>query len=191
MTSLMKKKRRMSSSNVLRNIVGCRISQGWKEGNEPVTQWKTIVLGQLPTNPSLYLVKYDGNDSVYGQELYNDDRILNLKVLPPKVRFPQVRDAHLARALVGRAVQHKFKGKDGSEDNWRRLVLAQVPIMKDLFYSTYKKDPALYFYQLLDDYKKGNLHIIPDTPLAEERSRDDSDVLIGNWVQYTKKGGSK
>ena len=191
MTSLMKKKRRMSSSNVLRNIVGCRISQGWKEGNEPVNQWKTIVLGQLPTNPSLYLVKYDGNDSVYGQELYNDDRILNLKVLPPKVRFPQVRDAHLARALVGRAVQHKFKGKDGSEDNWRRVVLAQVPIMKDLFYSTYKKDPALYFYQLLDDYKKGNLHIIPDTPLAEERSGDDSDVLIGNWVQYTRKGGSK
>ena len=191
MTSLMKKRRRMSSSNVLRNIVCCRISQGWKEGNEPVTQWKTIVLGQLPTNPSLYLVKYDGNDSVYGQELYNDDRILNLKVLPPKVRFPQVRDAHLARALVGRAVQHKFKGKDGSEDNWRRVVLAQVPIMKDLFYSTYKKDPALYFYQLLDDYKKGNLHIIPDTPLAEERSGDDSDVLIGNWVQYTKKGGSK
>ena len=191
MTSLMKKKRRMSSSNVLRNIVGCRISQGWKEGNEPVTQWKTIVLGQLPTNPSLYLVKYDGNDSVYGQELYNDDRILNLKVLPPKVRFPQVRDAHLARALVGRAVQHKFKGKDGSEDNWRRVVLAQVPIMKDLFYSTYKKDPALYFYQLLDDYKKGTLHIIPDTPLAEERSGDDSDVLIGNWVQYTRKGGSK
>ena len=191
MTSLMKKKRRMSSSNVLRNIVGCRISQGWKEGNEPVTQWKTIVLGQLPTNPSLYLVKYDGNDSVYGQELYNDDRILNLKVLPPKVRFPQVRDAHLARALVGRAVQHKFKGKDGSEDNWRRVMLAQVPIMKDLFYITYKKDPALYFYHLLDDYKKGNLHIIPDTPLAEERSGDDSDVLIGNWVQYTRKGGSK
>ena len=191
MTSLMKKKRRMSSSNVLRNIVGCRIAQGWKEGNEPVTQWKTIVLGQLPTNPSLYLVKYDGNDSVYGQELYNDDRILNLKVLPPKVRFPQVRDAHLARALVGRAVKHKFKGEVGSEDNWRKVVLAQVPIMKDLFYSTYKKDPALYFYQLLDDYKKGNLHIIPDTPLAEERSGDDSDVLIGNWVQYTRKGGSK
>ena len=181
----------MSSSNVLRNIVGCRISQGWKEGNEPVTQWKTIVLGQLPTNPSLYLVKYDGNDSVYGQELYNDDRILNLKVLPPKVRFPQVRDAHLARALVGRAVQHKFKGKDGSEDNWRSVVLAQVPIMKDLFYITYKKDPALYAYQLLDDYKEGNLHMIPDTPPAEERSGGDSDVLIGNWVQYTRKGGSK
>ena len=181
----------MSSSNVLRNIVGCRISQGWKEGNEPVTQWKTIVLGQLPTNPSLYLVKYDGNDSVYGQELYNDDRILNLKVLPPKVRFPQVRDAHLARALVGRAVQHKFEGKDGSEVNWRGVVLAQVPIMKDLFYITYKKDPALYAYQLLDDYKEGNLHMIPDTPPAEERSGDDSDVLIGNWVQYTRKGGSK
>ena len=191
MTSLKKKSRRKPSSQALGNIVGCRISHGWKEGNEPVTHWKAIILGQLPTNPSLYLVKYDGNDSVYGQELYSDDRILNLKVLPPIVVFPQVRDAHLARALVGRAVQHKFKGKDGSEDNWRRVVLAQVPIMKDLFYITYKKDPALYAYQLLDDYKEGNLHMIPDTPPAEERSGDDSDVLIGNWMQYTRKDGSK
>uniref|UniRef100_A0A8C6GMK8 Uncharacterized protein n=1 Tax=Mus spicilegus TaxID=10103 RepID=A0A8C6GMK8_MUSSI len=175
MTSLLKKRRRKSSSNALRNIVGSRISHSWKEGNEPVTQWKAIVLGQLPTNRSLYLVKYGGIDSVYGQELYSDDRILNLKVLPPNVVFPQVRDAHLARALVGRAVQHKFEGKDGSEDNWRGVVLAQVPIIKDLFYITYKKDPARYAYQLLDDYKEGNLHIIPDTPPA------DSDVLIGNW----------
>ena len=181
----------MSSSNVLRNIVGCRISQGWEEGNEPVTQWKTIVLGQLPTNPSLYLVKYDGNDSVYVQELYNDDRILNLKVLPPKVRFPQVRDAHLTRALVGRAVQHKFKGKDGSEDNWSGMVLAQVPFLQDYFYISYKKDPVLYVYQLLDDYKEGNLHIIPETPLAEARSGDDNDFLIGTWVQYTRDDGSK
>jgi hypothetical protein len=81
MTSLMKKRRRMSSSNVLRNIVGCRISQGWKEGNEPVTQWKTIVLGQLPTNPSLYLVKYDGIDSIYELEFHVDERILNIKFL--------------------------------------------------------------------------------------------------------------
>lgn len=71
------------------------------------------------------------------------------------------------------------------------LVLAQVPIMKDLFYITYKKDPALYAYQLLDDYKEGNLHMIPDTPPAEERSGGDSDVFIGNWVQYTRKDGSK
>ncbi|XP_011248184.1 Y-linked testis-specific protein 1-like [Mus musculus] len=191
MSSLMKKRRRKSSSNTLRHIVGCRISHSWKEGNEPVTQWKAIVLDQLPTNPSLYLVKYDGIDSIYGLELYSDDRILNLKVLPPIVVFPQVRDAHLARALVGRAVQHKFEGKDGSEVNWRGVVLAQVPIMKDLFYITYKKDPALYAYQLLDDYKEGNLHMIPDTPPAEERSGDDSDVLIGNWVEYTRKDGSK
>ena len=159
--------------------------------NEPVTHWKAIILGQLPTNPSLYLVKYDGIDSVYGQELHSDERILNLKVLPHKVVFPQVRDVHLASALVGREVQHKFEGKDGSEVNWRGVVLAQVSIMKDLFYITYKKDPALYFYQLLDDYKEGNVHIIPDTPLAEARSVDDSDFLIGTWVQYTRDDGSK
>uniref|UniRef100_A0A8C6HYS7 Y-linked testis-specific protein 1 n=1 Tax=Mus spicilegus TaxID=10103 RepID=A0A8C6HYS7_MUSSI len=191
MTSLKKKRRRKPSSQALRNIVGCRISHGWKEGNAPVTQWKAIVLGQLPTNPSLYLVKYDGIDSVYGQELHSDERILNLKVLPHKVVFPQVRDAHLTSALVGRAVEHKFEGKHGSKENWTGVVLAQVPIMKDWFYITYKKDPVLYVYHLLHDYKEGNLHIILETPPAEVRSDDDSDVLIGKWVHYTRDDGSK
>ena len=84
-----------------------------------------------------------------------------------------------------------LRGKMALRSTGGGLVLAQVPIMKDLFYITYKKDPALYAYQLLDDYKEGNLHMIPDTPPAEERSGDDSDVLIGNWMQYTRKDGSK
>jgi hypothetical protein len=136
-------------------------------------------------------VKYDRIDSVYGQELHSDERILNLNVLSHKVVFPQVRDAHFTSALVGRAVKHKFEGKHGSEENWSGVVLAQVPIMKDWFYITYKKDPVLYIYQLLDDYKEGNLHIIPETLASEVRSGDDSDVLISNWVQYTRDYGSK
>ena len=102
-----------------------------------------------------------------------------------------MRDVHLISALVGREVQHKFESKHGSEENWSGMVLAQVPFLQDYFYISYKKDPVLYVYQLLDDYKEGNLHMIPDTPPAEERSGDDSDVLIGNWVQYTRKDGSK
>ncbi len=71
------------------------------------------------------------------------------------------------------------------------MVLAQVPFLQDYFYISYKKDPVLYVYQLLDDYKEGNLHIIPETPLAEARSGDDNDFLIGTWVQYTRDDGSK
>ena len=111
MSSLMKKRRRKSSSNTLRNIVGCRISHCWKEGNEPVTQWKAIVLDQLPTNPSLYLVKYDGIDSIYGQELYSDDRILNLKVLPPIVVFPQVRMPNLPEPWLAERYNKNLRGK--------------------------------------------------------------------------------
>ncbi|XP_017174357.1 Y-linked testis-specific protein 1-like [Mus musculus] len=191
MTSLKKKSRRKPSSQALGNKVGCRMSHGWKEGNEPATHWKAIILGQLPTNPSFYLVKYDRIDSVYGQELHSDERILNLKVLPHKIVFPQVRDVYLASALVGREVQHKFERKHGSEENWSGMVLAQVPFLKDWFYISYKKDLVLYIYQLLDDYKEGNLHIIPETPLAEARSGDDCDVLIGTWVQYTRDDGSR
>lgn len=145
----------------LENIVGHRISHGWKEGNEPVTQWDAIILYQLPTNPSLYLLKYDGIGCVYGLELHNDERILNLKILPNKVSFPQVTNTHLVNTIVGRAVKHIFDGTNGSKDERRGMVLEEVPIMKTWFYITYMKDPVLYIYDLLDDYIEGNLHIIP------------------------------
>ncbi|XP_036028355.1 Y-linked testis-specific protein 1-like [Onychomys torridus] len=178
-------------SQDLENIVGCRISHGWKEGNEPVTHWKAIVLDQLPTNPSLYLVKYDGIDCVYGLELHSDQRISQLKILPQKVSFPQVRGTHLASTIVGRAVEHEFEDKDGSQNEWRGVVLAQVPITKTWFYITYERDPVLYIYPLLDDYINGNLHIIPEFPPAEVKSEADRNVLLGQCVRYTKGDGSK
>jgi len=140
--SSQKWRRRRPSPQALGNIVGCRISHGWKEGDEPITQWKAIILDQLPTNPSLYLFKYDGIDCVCGLGLHSDERILKLKILPHKVVFPQVKDAHLTSAMVGRAVEHKFDVKHGCKDNWRGVVPSQVPIMKDWFYITYEKDPS-------------------------------------------------
>ncbi|KAH0503649.1 Spindlin-2 [Microtus ochrogaster] len=145
----------------LENIVGHRISHDWKEANEPVTQWKAIILYQLPTKPSLYLLKYDGIDRVYSLELHSNERILNLNILPNNVPFPQVTDTHLSNTIVGRAVKHTFAGTNGSKDDWKGMVLEEVPIMKTWFYITYKKDPVLYIYHLLDDYLEGNLHIMP------------------------------
>ncbi|XP_055461996.1 spindlin-2-like, partial [Psammomys obesus] len=185
------KQRRGRPSQALRNIVGCRISHEWKEGDKPVTQWKATVIDQLPNNPSLYLVKYDGVDCVYGMELHNDKRILKLKILSHKVSFPQVRDTRFASTMVGRVVDHNFEGQHSSMDKWRGMVLAQAPIMKAWFYITYKKDPVLYMYQLLDDYKKGDLHIMAESPPAEVSSEEGGDVFIGKYIQYTKSDGSK
>ncbi|XP_041501508.1 spindlin-2-like, partial [Microtus oregoni] len=145
----------------LENIVGSRICQSWKEANEPVTQWKAIILDQMPTYPFLYLLKYDGIDCVYGLELHSDERILNLKILVNNEPFPQVTDTHLSNTIVGRAVKHTFTGTNGSKDDWNGMVLEEVPIMKTWFYITYKKDPVLYIYHLLEDYLEGNLHIMP------------------------------
>lgn len=41
------------------------------------------------------------------------------------------------------------------------MISARVPIMNTGFYITYEDDPVLYMYQLLDDYKEGDLHIMP------------------------------
>uniref|UniRef100_A0A8C2RYY2 Uncharacterized protein n=1 Tax=Capra hircus TaxID=9925 RepID=A0A8C2RYY2_CAPHI len=55
------KQRRKPTFLTRRNIVGCRIQHGWKEGNEPVEQWKGTVLEQVSVKPTLYIIKYDGN----------------------------------------------------------------------------------------------------------------------------------
>jgi len=52
-SSQKQRRRRSPSPQALGKFVGSRISQGWKEGDEPLTQWKAIILDQLPTNPSL------------------------------------------------------------------------------------------------------------------------------------------
>lgn len=49
--SFQKQRRRRLSPQALGNIVGCRIVHGWKEGDEPVTQWKAIVLDQCQQIP--------------------------------------------------------------------------------------------------------------------------------------------
>ena len=67
-----------------RNIVGCRIQHIWKEGSKS-SQWKGTVLDQVPVNPSLYLIKYDGFDCIYGLELHTDERVQGLEVLPDRV----------------------------------------------------------------------------------------------------------
>lgn len=42
-----KKHRSRPTSQPRRNIVGCRIQHGWKDGDEPLTQWKGTVLDQI------------------------------------------------------------------------------------------------------------------------------------------------
>lgn len=66
------------------NLLGRRIQHTWREkGN--VTKWKGTVLERLTVNSSLYMVKYDGFDCVYGIELFKDNRVSNLQVLSEKV----------------------------------------------------------------------------------------------------------
>lgn len=66
------------------NILGVRIQHNWREkGNQ--SKWKGTVLDRLSVNPSLFMVKYDGFDCVYGIELFKDDRVSNLQVLSEKV----------------------------------------------------------------------------------------------------------
>ncbi|KAL0978939.1 hypothetical protein UPYG_G00178160 [Umbra pygmaea] len=176
-----------------RNIVGCRITHQWKEGTK-VSQWKGTVLDQVPVNPSLYLIKYDGFDCIYGLELHKDQRVQGLEVLPDRVAPARVSDAQLAETMIGKAVEHMFEQDEGPKEEWRGMVLARAPVMNTWFYITYEKDPVLYMYQLLDDYKEGDLRIMPDSndsPPAEREPGEVVDSLVGKQVEYAKEDGGK
>ncbi|XP_046870964.1 spindlin-1 [Hypomesus transpacificus] len=184
-----------TASQPRRNIVGCRIQHIWKEGSSASPSvWKGSVLDQVPVNPSLYLIKYDGFDCIYGLELNKDERVQNLEVLPDPHANSRINDVNLADTMIGKAVEHMFETEDGTKDEWRGMVLARAPIMTTWFYITYEKDPVLYMYQLLDDYKEGDLRIMPDsndTPPAEREPGEVVDSLVGKQVEYAKEDGSK
>lgn len=180
-----------------------------------------VFLHQVPVNPSLYLIKYDGFDCVYGLELHKDERVQGLEVLPDRLGkersfprptlaarlFPNVAsvadvvisglwcpwqrelfislaksrltDVSLADTMIGKAVEHMFETEEGPKEEWRGMVLARAPIMTTWFYITYEKDPVLYMYQLLDDYKEGDLRIMPDSSeYWKSSSFDLSDQLL-------------
>ncbi|KAL6071088.1 hypothetical protein STEG23_010478, partial [Scotinomys teguina] len=188
-----KRQRSRSSSMAQRSTVGCRIFHEWKDGNELITEWRGTVLYLVPVNPSLYLVKYDGIDCVYALELPKDERIVSLKVLSDTVEQFQDPDPRFADTITGKRVKHLFESEHGSKNEWRGMVLAQEPILDVWFYITHEKDPILYIYQLLDDYKEGDLHIHTELNEAPPLEVDMElvDGLIGTRVQYTKDDGSK
>lgn len=64
---------------------------------------------------------------------------------------------------MGRAVEHLFEKEDGEKNEWRGMVLSRAPIMTHWYYITYEKDPVLYMYQLWDDYKDGDLRVLPES----------------------------
>lgn len=81
----------------------------------------------------------------------------------------RITDVDLAEMMIGKAVEHMFeKDDDGAKDEWRGMVLARAPIMTTWFYITYEKDPVLYMYQLLEDYKEGDLRIMADSSKYKE-----------------------
>ncbi|XP_040599734.1 spindlin-2-like [Mesocricetus auratus] len=175
-----------SSSSAKNSIVGCRISHQWKE-EWRVTYWKGVIVDQMAINPSLYLVKYDNVDCVYGLELYKDERILSLEVHPENVDTSEVSDPILADTIIGKSVDHRFEGEHGISKLWRGLVLDQVSVMKSWFYITYEKEPILYMYQLGDDFKEGNLSIVPH---VEEPARNFDLEIRGKYVVYSQKDGT-
>ncbi|KAK3565742.1 hypothetical protein QTP86_015002 [Hemibagrus guttatus] len=178
----------------VQNIVGCRIKHKWKEDcYSPVSHWAGTVLDQIPVNPSLYLIKYDGFDCVYGLEIFRDERVQGLEILPDKIAPYRISDARLAERMLGRTVEHQFETEDGSKNGWKGLVLARAPIMPTWFFITYEKDPVLYMYQLLEDYKEGDLQILPDPedPTKVNEAGEVFDSLVGKQVEYENENGSK
>uniref|UniRef100_A0AAY4CB92 Spindlin b n=1 Tax=Denticeps clupeoides TaxID=299321 RepID=A0AAY4CB92_9TELE len=164
------------------NLVGCVIRHKWREDSGSLSYWKGTVLEQIAALPALYLIKYDAADCVYGIELHKDERVQDLEI---------VSDAS------GKPVEHMFENGDGSKDKWKGLVLAKAPVMHPCFYITYEKDPVLYMYQLMDDYRSGDLCLLLSSrvnkhPYTYMEPGEVAESLLGQLVEHSNsEDGSK
>lgn len=177
------------------NLLGLRIQHCWRDKGG-VTRWKGTVLERLTVNPSLYMVKYDGFDCVYGIELFKDDRVTKLQVLTEQVENNKLKIPRGAGDLVGKAVEHLFAKDNGEKDEWRGLVLSRAPVMTHWYYVTYEKDPVLYMYQLWDDYADGDLRVLPEADHkhlipADRKEGEEVESLVGKQVEYMTDMGTK
>nr|XP_033723251.1 spindlin-1-like isoform X2 [Tursiops truncatus] len=76
------------------------------------------------------------------------------------------------RSILGRRIRHGWKEGNKPVTQWKGTVLDQ----------------------LLDDYKEGDLHIIPDSIDSSPAERKPGEVLeslVGKQVEYARKDGSK
>jgi hypothetical protein len=59
--------------------------------------------------------------------------------------------------LVGKRIKHWFSDRISTG-----RVVSVVPGYPDWYNAVYKSDPAVYTYRLLDDYRKGDVKILPE-----------------------------
>ncbi|XP_006876560.1 PREDICTED: spindlin-2-like isoform X2 [Chrysochloris asiatica] len=120
-----KKQRGRPSSHTHRNIVGCRISHGWKEGDEPITQWKGTVLDQL-------LDDYKEGDLRIMPESNES---------PPTDREPE----GVVDGLIGKHVE--YTKEDGSKRTGK--VIHQVKAKPSVYFIKFDDDFHIYVYDLV------------------------------------------
>ncbi|XP_011712818.2 spindlin-2 isoform X2 [Macaca nemestrina] len=120
-----KKQRGRPSSQPRRNIVGCRISHGWKEGDEPITQWKGTVLDQL-------LDDYKEGD---------------LRIMPESNESPPTErePGGVVDGLIGKHVEYT------KEDGSKRIgmVTHQVEAKPSVYFIKFDDDFHIYVYDLV------------------------------------------
>uniref|UniRef100_A0A8C9DA35 Uncharacterized protein n=1 Tax=Panthera leo TaxID=9689 RepID=A0A8C9DA35_PANLE len=120
-----KKQRGRPSSQLRRNIVGCRISHGWKEGNEPITQWKGTVLDQL----------------------LDDYREGDLRIMPESSESPPTErePEGVIDGLIGKHVE--YTKEDGSKRTGK--VIHQVEAKPSVYFIKFDDDFHIYVYDLV------------------------------------------
>ncbi|KAM5221126.1 spindlin-2B isoform 2-T2 [Ctenodactylus gundi] len=120
-----KKQRGRLSSQPRRSIVGCRISHGWKEGDEPITQWKGTVLDQL-------LDDYKEGD---------------LRIMPESSESPPAErePGGVVDGLIGKHVEYT------KEDGSKRIgmVIHQVEAKPSVYFIKFDDDFHIYVYDLV------------------------------------------
>uniref|UniRef100_A0A9L0IMY7 Uncharacterized protein n=1 Tax=Equus asinus TaxID=9793 RepID=A0A9L0IMY7_EQUAS len=119
-----KKQRGRPSSPARGNIVGCRIHTGWKEGDEPITQWKGVL-----------------------DQLLDDYKEGDLRIMPESSESPPAErePGGVVDGLIGKHVEYT------KEDGSKRIgmVIHQVEAKPSVYFIKFDDDFHIYVYDLV------------------------------------------
>ena len=110
------------------------------------------VLKQIASDKKLFLFSEGGKKKSVEQLTTNLCRLIS----ESRIGSTSEKPAGTGVLLVGKTVDHQFTDKV-----YRGRVLSVVPGFSTWYNIKYKDDPAVYVYQLQEDYQNGDLTIVP------------------------------
>ena len=155
-----------SQAKVFEKMNECTTNREKHEACKKQIQFRREVLNQFVEGDKKFAFTEQGKPKPW--EIVRDhlfkfiDAALSVGAGQSIQKVTQDQDSISIPLLIGKTVNHSFASEGMDKVSYLGRVISQVPGFPDWYNITYENDDAVYSYRLVDDYREGNLEIVPE-----------------------------